>query len=307
MKPPSNLKADAQWATVEPHAPPRKLAYVATLGTAPQVVTLALDELLRRGLKFREAIILHPSATNPRIQAPLDRLRPEAAHYNGLPFRFVPFRLGDHEPEDVVTKEDAQAVQATLWRELKALKQQGFGVHLSIAGGRKVISSYGTATAQMIFDEHDCCWHLMSEFSLENSQAMHAAPGEKAVLVPVPIARWSSLPPAALALALTDDPFEAQEKQRRIVESERAWQLRAFLKLELNTMQREILCLLAREGLGSNEIGQRLGRKTSTIDNNLTAIRAAYNDFMQTHGDTRDATTSVLIADFARVVGDTNP
>lgn len=280
----------------------RKFVFVATLGTAPQVVTLALDELLRRGLNFREAIVLHSGLDNPLIKVSYDRLKPEIAGYKEISFRFVPFRLGDHEPLDIETEADARAVQTTLWRELKTLKQQGYGIHLSIAGGRKVISSYGTSTAQMIFDEHDCCWHLMSEMLLENKQAMHAAPGEKVVLVPVPIARWSSLPPAALALALTDDPFEAQEKQRRIVESQRLWDLRAFLHLKLNDLQRKILCLLAREGLTAHEIGQRLKREDKTIDNNLTKIRAAYSDFMQDHGDTRDATTSVLIADFSRVV-----
>lgn len=54
---------------------------VATLGVAPQVVTLALDELLQRGHAIHRVVVLHTSAQTPVIERSLRRLREEAPLY----------------------------------------------------------------------------------------------------------------------------------------------------------------------------------------------------------------------------------
>src|SRR5947207_13667866 len=55
-----------------------KHVLVATLGGQPQIVTLTLDLLLKRGTPISEVIVVHP-ASSPRVQQSLDRLRAEFA------------------------------------------------------------------------------------------------------------------------------------------------------------------------------------------------------------------------------------
>lgn len=53
-----------------------KHTLVATLGGKPQIVTLTLDLLLKRGISIYEVIVVYPAAS-PRIQQSLARLHAE--------------------------------------------------------------------------------------------------------------------------------------------------------------------------------------------------------------------------------------
>ena len=44
-----------------------------------------------------------------------------------------------------------------------AEKRAGHLVYLSIASGRKPMTVYGMVAAQLLFDEDDRVWHLLSE------------------------------------------------------------------------------------------------------------------------------------------------
>ena len=114
-------------------------------------------------------------------------------------------------------------------RYIKAVlneKREGRVVHLSIAGGRKVMSVYGMAVAQLLFDDDDRVWHLVSEDILQREDRLHARPGERVVLVPVPVLRWSMVSPVMTELVLREDPWEALKAHRRRVGE-------ACLKVEL--------------------------------------------------------------------------
>ncbi len=50
---------------------------LATLGGQPQVVTFTLDLLLRRGIPISEVIVLHPEASDTRLQHSLECLNAE--------------------------------------------------------------------------------------------------------------------------------------------------------------------------------------------------------------------------------------
>ena len=102
-----------------------------------------------------------------------------------------------------------------LYREIKTAKQAGRRVHLSIAGGRKTLSIYGMAAAQLLFDPDDSAWHLVSTPELIASQALHAGPGQ-AQLLSVPVLRWSQISPVLTELAMSDDPFEAVALQEQL-------------------------------------------------------------------------------------------
>lgn len=81
-------------------------------------------------------------------------------------------------------------------------------IHLCIAGGRKPMAVYGMVTAQLLFDEDDRLWHLLSEGWRPGSErVMHLSPGDRTWLVPVPVLYWSAVSPALTELALRENPL----------------------------------------------------------------------------------------------------
>ena len=87
--------------------------------------------------------------------------------------------------------------------------------HLSIAGGRKTMSVYGMVVAQLLFDDGDRVWHVLSEGRQPgNERVMHARPGDTVSLLPVPVLRWSSVSLVMTELAVREDPREAIRAQR---------------------------------------------------------------------------------------------
>ena len=273
---------------------------IATIGNSPQVVTLALDELLRRGVNIRRVLVVQPTETLPKIEASLDRLRDEVSFYKkkGILFDFRVFEGKDgHRPIDTLDERDAQAVLQTLYREIKAAKADNWRIHLSIAGGRKVISALGTIAAQLHFDDDDCCWHVADNDGV-NKLAMHPAPGELVTLVEVPYRAWKwwkHMIADSLALALTDDPFETEQMLRHLEDKvQRAQKLRDFYFGDLNYTEQRILALLALKGLSKEAIGAQLDR---VVKNNVTDIATKYSNAFKI-----DADAWRLIADFQQIM-----
>ncbi len=280
--------------------PSARQVLIATLGSEPQVVTLVLDELRRRGQPIRDVVVVHTTAAAEPIRGSLQRLSEETRFYRkarpSVRFSFAPISRQDGGPvADVQTEEDAGAVFATLYREVLEAKRKGWGVHLSLAGGRKIMSAYGMAVAQMLFDEDDRLWHVLSEGPLLDEKRMHAQPGERVRLVPVPVLRWSLVSPAATELARTSDPFLAVQKQREMQHAAADAQKRAFLKEDLTPAERAAVELLVTKGLSDKQLAQKLGRSTKTVSNQLAA---AYDKFSARFRGVR-ADRNVLIAELA--------
>jgi len=206
-------------------------SFVATLGVKPQVVTLALDELLNRGMPIDRAVVIHTDDSIDGMRESVGRLREEASSYYSrldrpVEFRFVPIERDGRVVSDILTEEDAGAAFRAIYKAVLNEKREGRVVHLSIAGGRKVMSVYGMAVAQLLFDDDDRVWHLVSEDILQREDRLHARPGERVVLVPVPVLRWSMVSPVMTELVLREDPWEALKAHRRRVGE-------ACLKVEL--------------------------------------------------------------------------
>ncbi len=274
---------------------------IATVGLSPQVVTLALDELLSRGFSIRRVLIVQPTEATEGIKASLDRLRAEVSGYRdkyGITFEFCLFEGEDgYQPADTLDKRDAEVVLQTLNREIKKAKEAGWRVHLSIAGGRKVISAFGTIAAQFHFDADDCCWHVV-EGTQADRLAMHPAPNEHVILVDVPILSWKlwkRVIAGSLSLSLTEDPIQTEQLLRHLEANvERAHRLRDFFYKELNYTEQRVLALLALKGLRNEQLEEQLG---CSVKNKVTAISQKYGDFIKTDVDDRR-----LIADFQQIM-----
>lgn len=279
---------------------PREML-IASVGESPQVVTLALDELLKRNFAIRRVLVIQPSEAMPKIKAALDKLREEASGYkkeHGITFEFCVFEGEDgYRPADTLDKRDTEAVLQTFNRELRAAKAAGWRVHLSIAGGRKVISAFGTVAAQLHFDSDDCCWHVI-EGQQADYYAMHPAPGESVTLVEVPILSWKlwkRVIAGSLALALTDDPIQTERLLRHLEANiMQAQKLRDFYFQKLNYTEQRVLALLALKGLPNDELEEKLG---CSIKNKITGIATKYNKFFKKQTDDRR-----LIAEFQQIM-----
>lgn len=278
-------------------------ALVATVGIEPQVVTLTLDALLARSFPITQIWVVHPSETHPSIAASLRRLRAEQAFYRRsglrLQWHFVPIRDDHHYPDDFSTERDVASLLRVLYRTVAQLKRKGFHVHLSIAGGRKVMTAMSMVVAQLLLDERDHVWHLLSEGKLLQSKAMHARKPNEVVLVPVPVLRWNLLPSTVQEILLWDDPYRAIERQRQLQQQQR-WRLLQDFWAKLTPAEREVAEGLVRYGEKVKALAKRLNRTPKTIRNQLQSIYAKYRDHFDLPADAK--VRDRLIADLSPVL-----
>lgn len=220
-------------------------ALVATLGTEPQVVTLALDWLREQRERIVRVVVLHTvppddSDVAKALQELSHTFEHDPAYQNGPMFETVPIALNGVPVADVTTRDEALAVLDTIYQELESLKEEGLRIHFCPAGGRKAMSMYAMLVALFLLDEDDHLWLLVSSDELRLDRRLHARPGE-AWLLPMPVI-------AGLAA------------RRRFVGG-------------LTEKPREVLELLVSEGLGDREIADRCGKSRKTVETQLAEIR----------------------------------
>lgn len=140
--------------------------FVATLGGQPQIVTLALDQLLAQGVPINEVVVVHLALDNPRYQASLHRLAGEFVHdcYAGQTCRYRPLavRLHTHIVADLDSELAFDATRETFARLFADLKRQEYVVHLCPTGGRRMLGHMAMLEAQRTLAYTDRAWHLHS-------------------------------------------------------------------------------------------------------------------------------------------------
>ncbi len=254
---------------------------VATVGVEPQVVTLTLDALLDRGHKISSVYIVHPNPQYPPIGDALKRLQKEREFYARkkltIRFHFVKVCDNDHYPSDFVSEADVGLLLRVLYRTVADLKRKGFKVHLSIAGGRKVMTAMGMVVAQLLLDENDYVWHLLSEGALLQSKSMHAKKPDEVVLVPVPVLRWSLMPSTIQDLLVWDDPYRAIERQKELYQRQR-WQFFNAFWQKLTPAEREVVTALVKYGEKIKALAKRLNRSARTVGNQLQSVYIKYRE-----------------------------
>jgi CRISPR-associated protein Csx14 len=258
--------------------PLRRQVLIATLGTQPQVVTLAVDLLAEdENVRIDEVYVIHTAAEG-RIGEALTRLQGEFPHtqYRGrrCVLKMAPILKPDGTPVcDIRSEDDARNTFRTIFRTVKEQKRAGKTVHLSIAGGRNSMGAYGVVTAQILFEKEDRLWHVISAEKFERSRAMHRSNPYDAVLTSIPVLCWSGVsPPVLAALAREDDPFRAIEAQQQWLNRQADEKREAFLRNDLTPKEWEVLVdYVTRRGT-NREIAARLGVKPSTIETHMRHI-----------------------------------
>lgn len=245
---------------------------IATLGSEAQVVTLTLDSLLARGARVTRVVVVHTAPDTEPIAASLARLRAAFAappYFPAIEFETVGLAGPAGPLKDVDSTAGSAAVFTTLYRLVRAEKLAGRPVHLSIAGGRKTMSVFGMAVAQMLFDEDDRLWHLVSQGRLLEEKRLHAEPGDTFSLIEIPVVLWSAVSPVLTDLSQVDDPFAAVERQRALRVQEALEQARSFVLGALSPAERRAVEPLVRHGLSDAELAQRLSLSPKTVEKHL--------------------------------------
>ncbi len=262
---------------------------MATLGSKAQLITLALDCLRQQGETPGEVVIFHTHRQRAETAQALARLESEST---GLPpCRSVELR-GDAQPlRDVTQPEEVECAFRQMYAEVRAAKLRGLRVHLLISGGRRTLTVFGMAVAQMLFDDEDRLWHLASHPDLEASGALHAGPGEWVRLIPIPVIPWGRLSPVFDALREVTDPFEASRRLAELRLREQWDAARIFLLTKVSAAEREVLDLLGRDGLNQAEIAERLSLSPRTVESHL---RSAYRKAAE-HWQVEDVNQAQLV------------
>lgn len=269
---------------------------IATLGSEPQVVTLALDLLRAKGHPIAEVIVVH--TTGETVRQALAQLAKESALPGTCSYRTVPVEHDGWPVTDFLTEVETAALLRTLYRLVLAEKRAGRLVHLSIAGGRKPMAVYGMVVAQLLFDEDDRVWHLLSEnWRPGDERVMHVRPEDRVWLVPVPVLRWGTVSPVLTELAVREDPWEAIQTQRIMKQEEDRRRKQEFIEHDLTRTERELV-RLACQGLDNATIARQLYKSEKTVANQFTNI---YEKLREWRGLREDVpiTRPLLVAEFA--------
>jgi len=218
----------------------RPAAFVATLGTQPQVVTVALDLLLDDRVPIEEVLVIHTASSRPRLGTPPPAKDPMAESLRALRrefpgrveylhrgtnrhrcrFRLLQLKVDGQPIDDIHSETEARAVFTALFNAVQELKKRRYVIHLSIAGGRKSMSVYGMATAQLLFDSRDRLYHLFSSPEFENLGFMHPRGAEDAWLVPIPVLPISSVFPGMVTLLTSPDPLTVLDSKLVLMDLE---------------------------------------------------------------------------------------
>lgn len=280
---------------------------IATLGTEPQGVTWMLDWLLARGFAIDEVLVLHTSARV--IEPALEKLQSEFSQtYPTIQYRAEAVQGEEGAILDIASEKETWAFLRAVYRAIRRVKRAGRPVHLSLTGGRKTMAVYAMVAAQLLFDENDRAWHMISEVHWSGTERrMHAAPLDRYQVVAVPVVRWSDAATVRVLLAEVDDPWEALRRQQEFTLQEVMRRRREFWEHHLTPALREVAELLVREGLDNAEIARRLHKSEHTVSNQLTRVYRAFDAWRGVHTGKTGASRAAFIAEFASLFskGDT--
>jgi len=256
--------------------------FIATLGSKPQVVTAALDLLLKQGEKISKAVLVHTVSQKVEIALSLEILEDELSRdiygFDG-DVDFVPVVDQDGQAlKDVVSAQDEKSFFSRIYHVVHNLKQKGYQIHFSIAGGRKTMAIFGMVTAQLLFDEQDKLWHLFSPSNFMEENRYHPREGDQVKLIPIPVVQWSDISPILLDLKASADPFDALETQQKLKLTEKLDRSDRFIKEVLTPEEERVVCQLVVLGIPNEQIADKLLLSTKAVEDHLeTASQKAAN------------------------------
>jgi len=197
--------------------------------------------------------------------------------YGGMPctFRTIEIRIGSEALDDIRNAADAEVVWQVFHRLFTQLKVRHHSIHLSIAGGRRLMGHLAMSAATFLFDRSDHIWHLYTpdqvQEEVREGRRMHPLPTDGAQLIEVPFVPLGAIFPALRELAHAG-PSEIRAQQMQWLDAVTRQRCRQVWS-NLTARQREVLRLLA-SGMTPREVAQTLHITPATVNSHKTAILA---------------------------------
>jgi len=253
---------------------------MATLGSKPQLITLALDCLHQQGIRPEEVVVFHTWRERPETAQALKRLEEDATCAPSTPpYKFLELKDSDGVLRDVTAPPELDTAFHIMFMEVRSAKIAEKSVHLLIAGGRRTLAVFGMAVAQMLFDDTDHLWHLASHPDLEASGCLHVASGEWARLIPIPVIPWGRLSPVFNTLFSVTDPSAAAAQLSRVRLQEQWDMARIFTLTQVSAGEMDVVRLLVCTGLSQAEIAERLSLSPRTVEQHLRSVYRKAADY----------------------------
>ncbi|MCS7282897.1 MAG: CRISPR-associated ring nuclease [Anaerolineae bacterium] len=252
--------------------PVGKVALI-TMGGQAQVVTFAVDALLAMGESLSSVLVLHLSPEDPRVRRALAQLSAEFAggQYQGRPleFRRVPVQAEGRILSAITEGREAETVWALARDLLARLKEEGWALHICIAGGPRLLGLTLTTAAMLQCDHQDRLWHLYTPPDLRErsreGKILHPPPDSGVRLIPIPFAPWGVYFPALRTLARPFSPLLSPTPEDA-ARCAAVWE-------RLTERQREVLRVLSFAS-SLQEAAEQLGMTLKTLDTHKSQILA---------------------------------
>ena len=273
---------------------------ISTLGTEPQVLTLALVALLNKGIQIKEAIGLYTQGRSSPLRRAVKTLREE---WPSLDFPSAcTLRLIDVPIQDLDSQEALKMAYKTVRTLLSYYKERDMAIHLNISGGRKPLALCAFVAAQFLFSDSDHLWYLFSDKSLIASRRLFPSPNDRYHLLELPVPHWTEVSPLLDALSQYDDPWIARSIQQKLLHHEEQKRWEAFLTYELTPSEREVVLALLHHGGTNQELGATLNKSPRTIEHQLASVFRKLRAFLSWPKEvTVDRTTLVgILAPYIR-------
>lgn len=252
---------------------------VATLGGQPQIITFTLDLLLEREESIDQVVIVYMASKARYNQA--NRLVAgefNGDRYRGTPchFRSIPIRLGRHNLADARTPQEVDAVWKTFYQLFSDLKAQGERIHLSLTGGRRIMSLLAFSVAMLRFDSADRAWHLHTPDEVVQEAyegaMMHVPPQAGIQLIEVPIVPWGTYFPGVRSLLGLSPQDVRSAHLGWLDETDRA---RCRCVWETITPRQQDTLRVLAQGLNREKAAAQLCIAVTTLDSHKTEILRA--------------------------------
>lgn len=260
---------------------------LATLGGQPQVVTFTLDLLLKRGFPIGEVIVIHPHATQERLQRSLTCLNAEfVGDYYHFASRTIHLRshalqLDDALLDDITDDISANGALDTIHGLIRDLKRKPRCIHLSVTGGRRLMALTAISAAQLNFKHNiDHIWHIYTPEEVKqrarDGKIMHSSPQDHVNLIELPFVPWKTYFSSPVEL---DDASAKATLSAQVTQAEEHKRCKQVART-ITKGQLKVLHVFA-EGKTPDEVAGTLVISPSTVSSHLSKIfdecRTAWN------------------------------
>ncbi|GJM40641.1 MAG: histidine kinase [Ardenticatenaceae bacterium] len=257
----------------------RQTTFVATLGGQPQVVSLAIDALLDRGVRLETVLLIHLDMTAPRMETAVQKIITSLAapRYKDISLKFQPIKTSAGPLADIRDEADAHAAWEAISQLLIQLKNKQHILHVCISGGRQMLGFMTMSAAMLHFGHEDTLWHSYTPDawlpSTRDGGLMHLPPDAGFQLIEVPMMPWGSYFPALRQLTRPVTNGSDVLAAPRQVLDELEYSRRTAVFQRLTPRQKDVLNALA-SGLSPREVADELVISLKTVNSHKTIILA---------------------------------